>query len=498
MTAPPETTGELGFLAAPALLRDLAVRRASGQLVVWRGETTKKIFFRSGIMIFATSDDPDDRLGDVLLARGMISREQYEESTSQMLATGRKQGTILVQIGALTPKDLFRGLIAQVREIVLSPFAWSEGGWRFLEGQLDQDGIVSLRLHPSELIFEGVARLAADPRFAEIWRPEQLEVGIVESPPLPPEELRLPPSAEHLLAAVRAGLPWDEGVARAGVGAREAAAQLWALDLLGLVGTSRRKGGAAPPAHAEVRREMEAEDVRLREQVTDLAGRIAGLNLYQVLGLTPQAEPAALKQAYITLAKEYHPDRFFRPGLDDLQEAVGAIFLRINEAYTTLGSPASRVAYDREVLRLAPAERQTEPDPDSRIAQQQFMKGLAHLKEGDVWSAIQSLRWAVNLSPQNPRYHTYLGVALTRSRKRLHEAEEHCKTAIALDYNNSLYYVHLGQVYRTGHLYEKARQQFEQALKLDPKHPQALQELAQLRSSSGSGGHGVVRKIFRK
>ena len=124
------------------------------------------------------------------------------------------------------------------------------------------------------------------------------------------------------------------------------------------------------------------------------------------------------------------------------------------------------------MLRLTtPAAREKAPPEDSQLAKDQFTKGLALLNAGDLWSAIQALRWAVNLAPQNPRYHTWLGVALMRTKKRLHEAEEHCKTAIALDYNNAQYYVHLGQVYRTGHLPDKAKKQFETALRLDPKHP---------------------------
>ena len=86
----------------------------------------------------------------------------------------------------------------------------------------------------------------------------------------------------------------------------------------------------------------------------------------------------------------------------------------------------------------------------------------------------------MNLAPQNPRYHTWLGVALMRTKKRLHEAEEHCKTAIALDDNNAQYHVHLGQVYRTGHLFDKAKQQFETALRLDPKNPGALKEIREM------------------
>ena len=100
---------------------------------------------------------------------------------------------------------------------------------------------------------------------------------------------------------------------------------------------------------------------------------------------------------------------------------------------------------------------------------------------------LAGLRWATNLAPRNPRYHTWLGVALTRTKKRLHEAEEHCKTAIALDGGNAQHHLHLGQVYRAGHLFDKARQQFETALRLDPKNPGALKEIRELEPSPETG-----------
>ena len=98
----------------------------------------------------------------------------------------------------------------------------------------------------------------------------------------------------------------------------------------------------------------------------------------------------------------------------------------------------------------------------------------------------------MNLSPQSPRYQTWLGVALMRTKKRLHEAEEHCKTAIALDYNNAQYYVNLGQVYRAGHLPDKAKKQFETALRLDPKHPGALKEIREMEPPSEKGLFGRI------
>jgi len=487
MTATPETAGALGFLTTPELLGDLLARKATGQLVAYRGETIKKIFFKSGFILYATSNLTADRLGDILLARGMITRDQYEESASQVLATGRKQGTILVQIGALAPKDLFRGLIAQVREIVVSLFCWDGGSWRFLEGLPPQEEIVSLRLHPAGLIFEGLTLIAADPRWSGVWDLQQLELRHAADAPFAIEQIDAPAAAQRLLTLVEQGRSAQEMARLIGRADGDAAALLYGLVLLGLV-AARPRLAAQPatvtaPAPAATAPVLQDDGVvrSQREKISSMMARLASLSHYQLLGLTPESDMDAIRRSYIALAKEYHPDLFFHTEFEDLQEAVNSIFMRVSEAYATLHNPTARAEYDREALRLTtPSAREKAPPEDSPIAQEQFTKGLALLNSGDFWSAILALRWAVNLAPQNPRYHTWLGVAMMRSKKRLHEAEEHCKTAIALDYNNPQYYVHLGQVYRTGHLFDKAMKQFEAALRLDPKHPGALKEIREM------------------
>ncbi len=503
MSQPLETSGALGFLSGPELLRNLLLRKATGQLVVYRGEVVKKLFFKSGAVLYATSNLPEDRLGNVLLARGMITREQFEQSASQTVATGRKQGTVLVQLGALSPKDLFRGLIAQVREIVLSICAFDAGDWRFLEGLPPQEDIVSLRLHTAGLVVEGVLRTAADPRWESHWDPRGLQLEPAASPPFAPEELDLPDSARRLLALVEQGRPFEEMARLVGAEPREAACGIYALALLGLVEARPAPPPAAapaPPAPAAPAEAPAAEDpetLALREKIQSLAARLGTLSHYQVLGVEVHANAETIKRAYIGLARDFHPDRFFRPEFEDLQEKVNAIFMRVNEALTTLQNPAARADYDRAALRLtAPLARALGTDDDSSLAREQFNRGVSLLNCGDLWTAIQALRWAVSLAPQNPRYHTYLGVALTRTKKRLHEAEEHCKTAIALDYNNAQYYVHLGQVYRTGHLTDKARKQFETALKLDPRHAGALKELREL--DGEQPGKGLLDRLTRK
>lgn len=498
MTAPPETAGAIGFLSVPELLRDLLARKATGQLVAYRDETVKKVFFKNGFILFATSNLASDRLGDILLARGTITRDQYEESASQVLATGRKQGTILVQIGALAPKDLFRGLIAQVRDIVVSLCGWDRGNWRFLEGLATQEEIVSLRLHPAGLIFEGLALIAADERWGGVWDPLRFELHPAADAPSSIEQLDAPDAAQRLFSLVEQGRSPLEMARLIDRDERDTAALLYGLALLGLVETRPRPAAQAPAqAPAAAAEPPDAEGRALRQKIASLMAHLSSLSYYQLLAVTPESDVDTIKRSYIALAKEYHPDRFFRPEFEDLQEAVNMIFMRISEAYTTLQNSAARAEYDREVLQLTvPVSREKAAAAESSLARDQFAKGLSLLNAGDVWSGIQALRWAVNLAPQNPRYHTWLGVALMRTKKRLHEAEEHCKTAIALDYNNAQYYVHLGQVYRTGHLFDKAKKQFETALRLDPKHPGALKEIREMESPPTE--KGLLDRFLKK
>ena len=249
MTAAPETAGAIGFLTMPELFRALFVRKATGQFVACRGETVKKVYFKSGFVLYATSNLTADRLGDILLARGMITRDQFEESARQVLATGRKQGTVLVQIGALAPKDLFRGLIAQVRQIVVSLCGWDGGSWRFLDGLPPQEEIVSLRLHPAGLIFEGLASIAADARWRGVWDVQRLELHPAADAPFALEQIDAPDAARQLFSLVEQGRSPQEMARLIGRDDRETAALLYGLALLGLIEArprpaARRRGRA--------------------------------------------------------------------------------------------------------------------------------------------------------------------------------------------------------------------------------------------------------------
>ena len=62
---------------------------------------------------------------------------------------------------------------------------------------------------------------------------------------------------------------------------------------------------------------------------------------YEVLGVDKNADAAAIKKAYRTLGKKYHPDA--NPG----DKEAEAKFKELSEAYAVLSDPDKRSKYDQ-------------------------------------------------------------------------------------------------------------------------------------------------------
>src|SRR5262245_41815554 len=94
---------------------------------------------------------------------------------------------------------------------------------------------------------------------------------------------------------------------------------------------------------------------------------------YQLLGVPPTAAAAEIRQAYIRLAKERHPDRY----LDPVEKGRAESFFKdLTTAFNTLANEGNRRQYDAERNRPKPRT------PDE-IARDAFQRAAQVMEGGD-------------------------------------------------------------------------------------------------------------------
>ncbi len=157
MSAP--LSGNIRDVPLPSILQDLHQRKASGALIVRRGDLEKSVYLKNGDIVFATSTDNNDRLGEMLVRAGLLSRQNLEAALKLYRENAgiKKIGAILVEKGFIGPRDLFAALKTQVKDILYSLFLLEDAEYRF-EDRLPPD-VIQLQFNLPDLIVEIIERI---------------------------------------------------------------------------------------------------------------------------------------------------------------------------------------------------------------------------------------------------------------------------------------------------------------------------------------------------
>src|SRR5438128_6725512 len=118
--------GDLARIQLPDVLSFVSLIRGTGKLTLSRNQLERCIHWKDGEIIFASSNSPEHSLGQFLLRNGKITAEQYDESAKRV-GPNMRHGKVLVQMGAISPNDLWWGMKNQALEIVYSLFSWTDG-----------------------------------------------------------------------------------------------------------------------------------------------------------------------------------------------------------------------------------------------------------------------------------------------------------------------------------------------------------------------------------
>src|SRR3990172_4053314 len=152
--------GSLREASLSDVIQLLFLGRRSGCLSVAHRHPHGSIYFEEGWIIYATIVNRRDRLGDMLLASGAVSREQLDQALAlQSTAPTRRIGDLFLDMGLISPAELRRHVRVQIEEAVYSLFAWTSGTFVF-DPDVRPDGSDQLdRINPESLLLEAARRV---------------------------------------------------------------------------------------------------------------------------------------------------------------------------------------------------------------------------------------------------------------------------------------------------------------------------------------------------
>ncbi len=152
--------GSLKEASLPDVLQLLALGQKTGCLSIVDGTKFGSVFFQQGKISFGAIVNRRDRLGDSLVKRGHITKEQLDETLRlQVTQPGRRVGELLVEAGFVEREIVEKELRVLVEEAVFSLFTWTQGVWTF-EPDVHPDGRQLANLiNPESLLMEGARRV---------------------------------------------------------------------------------------------------------------------------------------------------------------------------------------------------------------------------------------------------------------------------------------------------------------------------------------------------
>jgi tetratricopeptide (TPR) repeat protein len=489
MAAIPDT-GRLEEISLPRLLVDLYRAQFNGRVELGRQRVEHTFLLASGAPIGCESAANKNGLCDQLVTAGTITQKDRDRAISLIESKGCKEANALLQLGLLDPRGLVLALRDQVRFRLLECISWPKGAFTLDAGAPPSEAANPFRIDVYAVLQAGIEAhwradqvlLDLEPKIARFASKNDRFSSIFE---------RL--ESDDALAAFVQALDgkstfWD--ALKLATTPRSLAAA-WVLDTAGALDYSIESDTAGSEALAEVeivfadranaksvkpKASQSAPDrgskpaeaaAALRSEITSRFERLEDLDYYQLLGLNAKAKAAEIKVSYLRAAKRYHPDALATAGLEELtRQQANKVFARISKAYSVLSNQRQRAEYDE-------AQSSAEgPIDAARLANAEslYRKGEVLLRLGNFAGAIEFLRPAVELWPEESDYCSALGWALYRKLPSEPDlAREQLERAVELSPKNATAIHQLSIVVRSIGETEEADSLLGRARSIDPK-----------------------------
>jgi tetratricopeptide (TPR) repeat protein len=471
-----------------ALLNRIYSGRLTGKLQLVFGRLEKQLFFDSGQLVFATSSDRQDSLGEMMLRAGALTQSQFEEATL-LVQTGQRFGSAITEMGVYGVEEVITWVQRQLVQITTSVLDYPAGRYYFF-GSLERNVVpeIGIPVPLGKLLLDAVHK-ANDLPLDHLAEDADFGVDLSPDPLLLFQAVDLEKSERHLLGFISQPMSAKDIVSRCGLPKAQAARALYALLLLGFVAgaasTERLKRESAvpiPPPAPEAPPSGQSEDrEQSEEEIRRLLEVVEKGTYYDLFGVTANSSPAQIQQSFHELARKFHPDRHMgqseRVGL--LQDLMG----RVTTAYKTLVDDEKRASYDKQLAATGTFKLgQSKPESHERV-DECFTRAKQCLRAHNMEGSILWLRECVAIAPAVVKYHAILARSLAGVPQYHQEAIQQFEKAIELDDWNTSVYFQFAELYEVMHLPLSAIPLYRKILEIDPEHSKARERLREVESA---------------
>ena len=466
-----------------ALLIQLAVEGGAGMIACERGKHLRLFCLERSQLVYATSNVIEEQLDRALVEHKVLDGPTAASAAKQAAEAQVKLGAFLRSQG-FPPDDVLSTVLEKhARKLLEETFDWKNGKYRYTPGKADLGEEPRCQIPLSQIVFD---RCQVRPKeLAEV----RSKLGSATTRPMVQREaasrIRFSsPALTYLLQVCNGERTLQSIVDESPVELEITLRTMLALSQLKIVLPAESTQQSAVGTKPLTRDECKARFAQAESS-----------NHYLVLGLGSQAKTDDIRDAYYTLARRFHPDRFRTGPLADLLPEIEVYFSQVTEAYNTLNDAVAREAYDEKLAGSRSAE--DEPRKDAAyLARENFAKAKILIEQRRLQDAVQFLENAIDLDAR-PTYLIALGKILIRNPRQRAEAQEHLTKAIALDPTIAEAHVAMAELHLKQGRQAEAAAAIEEALNWDPHDANAQQLAAEIGGTGKKEKEGLLKGLFR-
>lgn len=153
--------GSFAVLPLANVVEMLGRRGMTGSLTCERGTVRKTIYLRGGAAVGASSNDPREHLGQILINLGHLDEDQLAKAFHTQEETRTRLGKVLTTEALVPPETVAEVLAIKIRETLLDVFLWDSGLFSYDDEPPEQVDELDASIPLADLMREAELRATA-------------------------------------------------------------------------------------------------------------------------------------------------------------------------------------------------------------------------------------------------------------------------------------------------------------------------------------------------